>query len=53
MCWNRETELLGRFQIAHQLEFRWLLHRQVVRLALSTIMSIYLDTRRVTVCEAG
>jgi hypothetical protein len=30
-----QADLLRRLQINHQLEFRWLLHRQVVRLAFN------------------
>jgi hypothetical protein len=30
--WNRETDLLGRFQVNHELEFRRLLDRQFSRL---------------------
>jgi hypothetical protein len=50
--WNSQTDLLGGFQVDHQLEFRRLLHRQVDRLALLTILSLC-GYAPVTVCEAG
>jgi hypothetical protein len=44
--WNAHADLLCRSQIDDPLESYRLLHRQVARLALLTILSIYVATRR-------